>query len=365
MLKETGTATLVRLDLPPLSTDFVDGQVWNVIDYDNDGDLDAFLTNYANSVFNNLYRNNNGTYERMTEAQVGPIVSDFGLFLANLWGDFNNDGNIDCIVTRQGAPAFYYNNNGDGTFTRLDTTAVSQNAGGNFGATAGDYDNNGTLDLYMTGSTDSKGLFRNDLNNGNKWVKIKCTGGGPMTGLSNKSAIGTKVKAKATINGVSVWQYRDVLAQNSFNSMNMLNVHFGFGNASVIDSLIIIWPRGLREVFTNVALNNSYNATEGQGIVSGISNGSILSPDDFRLFQNYPNPFNPVTVISYELALGSFINLKVFDLIGKEIATLVNQKQPAGNYNVTFDGGGLSSGVYFYKLSAGDFSETKKMSLLK
>jgi len=76
MLKETGMATLVRLDLPPLSTDLQDGQVWNLIDYDNDGDLDAFLTNYANSATNRLYRNNNGTYERMTEAQVGTIVSD-------------------------------------------------------------------------------------------------------------------------------------------------------------------------------------------------------------------------------------------------------------------------------------------------
>ena len=364
LLKETGTATLTRLNLPPLSTDLVDGQVWNLIDYDNDGDLDAFLTNYASSLPNNLYKNNNGTYVRMTEAQVGSIVSDLGLFLANLWGDFNNDGYIDCIVTRQGGQTSLYNNNGNGTFTRIDSSSIASSFG-NYGATAGDYDNNGTLDLYLTGSTDSKGLYRNDLSNGNKWINIKCTGGGPQSSLSNKSAVGTKVKAKATINGIPVWQYREVSSQNSFNSMNMLNVHMGFGNASVIDSLVIIWPRGLKETFTNVSLNNFYNATEGQGIVSDISNGSILLPEGFRLYQNYPNPFNPSTLIGYQLSANNFVSLKIFDIAGKEISTIVNNNQPAGNYEVTFDGGGLSSGIYFYKLSAGDFSETKKMSLVK
>ncbi len=217
----------------------------------------------------------------------------------------------------------------------------------------------------MTGSTNSKGLFRNDLNNGNKWVNIKCIGGGPANNLSNKSAIGTKVKAKATINGVSVWQYREVLAQNSFNSMNMLNVHFGFGNAPVIDSLIIIWPRGLREVFTNVTLNTFYNATEGQGIVSGISHGSNVVPDKFKLYQNYPNPFNPSTTIRYSIPNTQFTLLKVYNVLGKEIATLVNEKKPAGSYEVTFDNEGVSSGIYFYTLSAGNFSETKRMIFLK
>ena len=364
MLKETGTATLIRLNLPPLTTDLVDGQIWNLIDYDNDGDLDAFLTNYASSIPNNLYKNNNGTYEKMTEAQVGSIVSDLGLFLTNLWGDFNNDGFIDCFVTRQGGPASYYNNNGNGTFTRIDSTPVAQNTG-NYGATAGDYDNNGSLDLYVTGSTDSKGLYRNDLANGNKWINIKCIGGGPQSNLSNKSAIGTKVKAKATINGVSHWQYREVSSQNSFNSMNMLNVHMGFGNASVIDSLVIIWPRGLKETYTNVSLNSFYKATEGQGIVSGISNGSIYLPEGFKLNQNYPNPFNPVTNLEFGIPRPGFVSLKIYDMLGKEVATLVNSNLASGSYKYDFDGSALSSGTYFYTLKANEFIETKKMLLLK
>ncbi|MEO8209602.1 MAG: CRTAC1 family protein, partial [bacterium] len=317
LLTESGTASLVRLNLPPLSTDLHDGQVWNLIDYDNDGDLDAFVTNYANSVPNNLYKNNgDGTYVKMTAAQVGTIVSDFGMFLTNLWGDFDNDGDLDCFVTRESGTSLYYSNDGDGTFTRIDNLAVTINSGNNYGATAGDYDNNGSLDLFVAGTTNTKGLFRNDLTNGNKWINIKCNGAGPSNSGSNKSAIGARLKAKATINGVPTWQYRDVLAQNSFNSMNMLNVHFGFGNATIIDSLIIIWPRGLREVATNISLNSFYNANEGQGIISGISNFSNKVPDGFKLYQNYPNPFNPNTVISYQLTIGSYTKLRVYNILG-------------------------------------------------
>lgn len=370
MLTETGSADLVRLMTAPMATDQLDGQVWNWIDYDNDGDLDGFITNYANNVPNNLYRNNNGVYERMIAAQVGSIVSDIGLYLANVWGDFDNDGDLDCFVTRDGGQqSRYYSNNGNGTFTRIDTLQVVSISGGNYGATAGDYDNNGTLDLYVAGSTSSKGLFRNDLVNGYKWINIKCIGSGPGNNYSNKSAIGTRVKAKATINGTEVWQMREVSSQNSFNSMNMLNVHMGFGDAASIDSLVIIWPRGLKEVYTNVGLNQFYNATEGQGIVSGIEQESQAIPEGFLLEQNFPNPFNPITTIKFTIPSreisNSLYTLKIFDILGKEIATLFSSKLNPGSYSYTFEGNNLSSGVYFYSLHSENYSQTRKMLLTK
>lgn len=85
----------------------------------------------------------------------------------------------------------------------------------------------------------------------------------------------------------------------------------------------------------------------------------------FELFQNYPNPFNPTTVIAYQLPQTSQVKLKVFDGLGKEIATLVNGRQAAGRYHVPFTAVGLASGVYFYRLQAGSFVETKKMMLVK
>lgn len=97
-----------------------------------------------------------------------------------------------------------------------------------------------------------------------------------------------------------------------------------------------------------------------------LSNEVIIGvPNKFSLLQNYPNPFNPNTVISYQLSVDGFISLKVYDIAGKEVASLVNKNQSAGYYTVEFNGANLSSGTYFYAIQAGDFKAVKKMVLLK
>ncbi len=93
--------------------------------------------------------------------------------------------------------------------------------------------------------------------------------------------------------------------------------------------------------------------------------GSAITPDDFVLNQSYPNPFNPSTTISFELPSESFVSLKVYDVLGKEVATLVNDKLAAGRYEVTFNGSELTSGAYIYRLQAGKYTKTDKGVLLK
>ena len=88
-------------------------------------------------------------------------------------------------------------------------------------------------------------------------------------------------------------------------------------------------------------------------------------PSSFTLSQNYPNPFNPSTIINYQLSVNSFVILTVYDVNGRLIKELVNERQNAGSYEVNFDGSGLPSGTYIYRLQAGDFSESRKMVLLK
>jgi hypothetical protein len=97
-------------------------------------------------------------------------------------------------------------------------------------------------------------------------------------------------------------------------------------------------------------------------------------PKYYALNQNYPNPFNPITTIEYQIPLspfsekgerGGFVSLKVYDLLGREVATLVNEQQPAGIYTKHWNASEMPSGVYFYRLQAGTFTETKKLILLR
>ena len=91
----------------------------------------------------------------------------------------------------------------------------------------------------------------------------------------------------------------------------------------------------------------------------------IASVKGFELYQNYPNPFNPTTIIKFRISDFGFVNLKVYDILGNEIATLVNEEKLPGSYEISFDGSDLPSGVYFYQLITSDFVQTKKMILLK
>ncbi len=97
----------------------------------------------------------------------------------------------------------------------------------------------------------------------------------------------------------------------------------------------------------------------------GVESDDKDLPQNINLSQNYPNPFNPSTIINFKLPLKSFVSLKVYDVLGREIKTLISGERKSGIYNIAFRAEELSSGIYFYKLEAGDFIQTKKMILLK
>jgi hypothetical protein len=99
--------------------------------------------------------------------------------------------------------------------------------------------------------------------------------------------------------------------------------------------------------------------------IVGIFNKNENLPLDFKMFQNYPNPFNPVTTIKYGIPQSVFVKISVYNILGQEVAILVNEYKEAGYYNVGFDGSNLASGIYIYKIFAINFTDTKKMLLLK
>ncbi|MBZ0179606.1 MAG: T9SS type A sorting domain-containing protein [Melioribacteraceae bacterium] len=118
------------------------------------------------------------------------------------------------------------------------------------------------------------------------------------------------------------------------------------------------------------APNLIYAGTKHSGVWTvdhfvGIENEFNQSLSEFKLSQNYPNPFNPSTIISYQIPANCYVNLKVFDLLGREIVTLVKGYQRSGSYEIVFNASLLSSGVYIYRLEAGKFSEEKKLVLIR
>lgn len=135
-------------------------------------------------------------------------------------------------------------------------------------------------------------------------------------------------------------------------------------------------PWEFTHTFTTVGLHPYYcephGGPGGSGMAAVVIVQNPVSVDDeklmadkFELMQNFPNPFNPSTKIEYRISDRSFVSLKVYNILGDEIATLVNEEKQTGVYNVNFDATGLSSGMYLYKLQAGSFVEMKKMILLR
>ena len=173
----------------------------------------------------------------------------------------------------------------------------------------------------------------------------------------------------------------DIFIANYFNTGILKNVIYtgGLGEERVFDvylddnnsGFIVGSFSGSMEISdtTIIALTTStdlYIAKLNMNNISDVEDyTNELLLNKFELSQNYPNPFNPATKIKYQIPELSFINIKVYDVLGNEVATLVKDEKPAGEYEVEFKGDGLTSGIYFYQLKAGKFIQTKKMLLIK
>lgn len=159
-----------------------------------------------------------------------------------------------------------------------------------------------------------------------------------------------------------------------YNSAIVYNVT---DNSWTVDSSVI---SSNRDWMASVKFQNNFYVLGGLGPVGsavdivekivlggavGVEDEKEIIPTVFKINQNYPNPFNPSTVISWQLPVNSHVLIKVYDILGREIKTLVDENKEAGYYKINFDGSSLASGVYIYRLTAGTFNSTKKMLLVK
>ena len=217
------------------------GTSWG--DYDNDGYLDLFVVNPTARNF--LYHNNgDGSFTKITN---GPVVTDIGNGHGCGWADYDNDGFLDLFVANRLGVNFLYHNNGNGSFTRVTNSVTTTEAADAFSAAWADFNNDGFPDLFIAELTGFKNqLFRNN-GNGNNWLTVECSGR-----LSNRSAIGAKVRVKTVMDGKAVWQLREISGGGGLGSQNDLRAQFGLGAATNVDVVRIEWPSGIVQELTNV-----------------------------------------------------------------------------------------------------------------
>lgn len=303
LLKETGAFQLERLTTFPFLQP-QDGQVYNFIDYDNDRDLDICLTNYGGAK-TRLYRNNgDGTY-----LELNTVFSTVRLNLSNVWGDMDNDGYLDVLLAEdQTNSPRLFRNKGNGTFN---FPIIPGGTSGNIaGIALADYDNDGDLDFYVNGQSDARTLFRNDtFAAARRWVQFTLEGTN-----SNRAAIGASIQIKATIGGKPMWQMREVLAHNSFQSQSDLRQHFGLNDATQVDSLVVRWPSGIREVFTALPGNQFYRIKENAGLEPILGATSAENAPQFDISPN------PVRQFFHIRTSEKTVAFELFDAMGKQIS---------------------------------------------
>ena len=251
-----------------VSTSGATGSTWG--DYDNDGDLDLYVTVGAENTVsrtNLLWRNmGDGTFFLMQPDDVGPLVGDKSGYTACAWTDYDNDGWLDLYVARPGlgnigAANLLYKNNGDGSFVKVEIGSPTTDNGTTWGVAWGDYDNNGFMDLFVSNgflasSPQSNSLYRNNGNT-NHWLKLVLVGS-----VSNRSAVGAKVRIKSSIGGRSQWQFREISGSSNRYSFQDIRPNFGLGEATMVDTLRIEWPSGIVQELKNVAADQILTVNE-------------------------------------------------------------------------------------------------------
>lgn len=311
------------------------GSSW--ADVDNDGDFDLFVANWGGQN-NQLFINENGTFVEQTSSA---IAVETGSSFGSAFADVDNDGDLDLLVcnayfTGQETNSLFIND-GTGNFTKDTSSALANHQGNTFGCAFGDYNNDGWLDVILANTLNenqSNSLFKN-TGSGNNWIKIRCVGD-----PSNGSAVGAKVRIRATINGNEIWQTRQIEAASGYCSQNSFTNHFGLGDASNVSEIEVHWPSGAVETFMDIDGNNTYLVVEGNGIQLGtttqIKYGYVI----------YPVPVEDILVVNFPK---DDINSKVeiFDLNARKVKEGTNNNA----VSIEMDISHLNAGTYILKIT--------------
>ncbi|NLP11421.1 T9SS type A sorting domain-containing protein [bacterium] len=348
-----------------LAPKYVDLQFTDWFDYDLDGDLDYMPE--GDGVHIELFKNEGGAFVDATQEVGLDLFLQDNQCAINV-GDLDNDGDEDVFVQIDDwlgtdLEALLLNDvdeTGQRYFVDIGSYVGFTKIGDRKGSVLIDYNMDGKLDIFISSAEYGAILYRNlGTEPANNWIGFDLWGS-----KSNKDAFGSWVWLYA--GGKKYTRYTK--SATTWKIQQHHYVHFGIGQTTGIDSLVIRWPRGDVEVFKNLAINKYHKITELAG--TGVQTQPVQTPEQFHLAQNYPNPFNPETRIEYTLPATSEVLLEVFNMTGQKVATLVNENQAAGLHAIQWRGADemehiLPSGLYLYKLSTPQASLTKKMLFVR
>ena len=332
-----------------------------IIDFDSDDDNDIVFSSYLG-----IFWTNNDSIQNFNLDTVDIItIYDLGFFVTDLDDDLNTDvvaqihddsTNTDLLV--------WYRNIGSEIFTRekIDTTVENIPQ-----IVVDDLNDDGFKDIILIDNRESgHGIYwyKNDGNENFNRDTISINFNRLPRSLQVADIDSDNDRDVIVTGGNSTTGEVVIYENDGEENFSKNTIDNSAGNRKRVYVVDMDKDEDLDLIVTNnFPFEVIYYRNDG---LSGIANESlIIAPDKFRLSQNYPNPFNPSTTIEFTLPKSEHTTLKVYNILGKEVSTLVSRKLNQGNHTYQFDGRNLASGVYYYQLVAGDFREVKKMILLR
>lgn len=321
----------------------------DVGDVNNDGWMDIYITNLSS---NTLFINNGD--KTFTDVSDESMTTDPGMGWGLSFTDIDNDGLRDIYMANDSYfspnPNKLYRNTGDNIFEELAEGTSMESMVGGYGVACADFNNDGREDIFLSnsGDNDANQLFRNDTQNDNTYVKIKVKGT-----TSNAAAIGARVEVTAG----GVLHIDDVTSGMSYSSASSLVMHFGLGTADVIENITVRFPGGEVMEFTDLAVNTTYNITEGEAISTAVQ--TILP--EMATWSVRPTLVSDAAYIGLSLKEKSKTFIAVYDVAGQLVHTVFEGELTSGNYNYTLRGEDLPKGILFVELWINGMRETRKI----
>lgn len=281
-----GNANFTSITSTPIDDNYTRSNTAIWADIDNDMDLDLYVLTYTEDQVNKLYINNgDGTFTTRTDL---PFTKVLNCGNANII-DIDNNGYLDVIIDDHRLETHAYLNFGDFNFQKVVTGSLLNDEIKSWA----DYNNDGFLDAYCkVPSTDGQNFILENPGNNNHWLSLNCIGT-----VSNSNAIGTKIKLKANVDGKDLWQYREISSEGAYLSAGVQNTIFGLGDATTIDSLIIIWPSGIKDTLLAVNVDTRMTITEDASGAQISTWTPLNSETEIHTF-SFENEFQPAEIDS-------------------------------------------------------------------